>query len=278
MGRIGRRSGRHPLRQSSTRSPGLSDDPDARARRHRRCRAASAQYMIHCASCHGLDRRGDAGRRDAVTARLSERLTPRTGDEVVMQGGGRMPAFSQLPEAAESSRSSTSCSDGADRRPARRRHVGPADEGSGAAVQEPPSTPSPDSAAGSIEEGYPAIKPPWGTLNAVDLNTGEIKWKVPLGEYPELTKRGIPPTGTENYGGPVVTAGGADLHRRHRRRNLPRLRQGHGQDPVAGEAAIQRHCHAEHLHGRGQTVRRDLCRRRQVGAARRRHHRRLRPA
>jgi quinoprotein glucose dehydrogenase len=58
------------------------------------------------------------------------------------------------------------------------------------------------------EEGYPAIKPPWGTLNAVDLNTGTIKWKVPLGEYQELTDRGIEITGTENYGGPVVTAGG----------------------------------------------------------------------
>ena len=57
-------------------------------------------------------------------------------------------------------------------------------------------------------QGYPAINPPWGTLNAVDLNTGELKWKVPLGEYPELTARGIPPTGTENYGGPVVTASG----------------------------------------------------------------------
>jgi len=57
-------------------------------------------------------------------------------------------------------------------------------------------------------EGYPANKPPWGTLNCIDLNTGKLVWKVPLGEYPELTAQGMKITGTENYGGAIVTAGG----------------------------------------------------------------------
>jgi quinoprotein glucose dehydrogenase len=57
-------------------------------------------------------------------------------------------------------------------------------------------------------EGYPAVKPPWGVLNAIDLNTGAFAWRVPLGEYPELTARGIPRTGTETFGGSIVTAGG----------------------------------------------------------------------
>jgi len=57
-------------------------------------------------------------------------------------------------------------------------------------------------------DGYPAIKPPWGTLSAIDLNTGEYRWRMTLGEFPALTAKGIPPTGTELYGGPIVTAGG----------------------------------------------------------------------
>jgi quinoprotein glucose dehydrogenase len=56
--------------------------------------------------------------------------------------------------------------------------------------------------------GYPGVKPPWGTLNAIDLNSGEILWQVPLGEYPELIEKGFPPTGTQNLGGPAITAGG----------------------------------------------------------------------
>ncbi len=57
-------------------------------------------------------------------------------------------------------------------------------------------------------EGYPAIAPPWGTLSAINLNTGEYVWKINFGEYPELAAKGLKDTGTENYGGPVVTAGG----------------------------------------------------------------------
>jgi quinoprotein glucose dehydrogenase len=57
-------------------------------------------------------------------------------------------------------------------------------------------------------QGYPVSSPPWGTLTAIEMNSGKHLWQVPLGEYPELTAKGIPPTGTDLYGGPAVTAGG----------------------------------------------------------------------
>ena len=57
-------------------------------------------------------------------------------------------------------------------------------------------------------DGYPAIAPPWGTLNAVDLKTGKFLWKIPFGEFPQLASQGVKNTGSESYGGPIVTAGG----------------------------------------------------------------------
>jgi quinoprotein glucose dehydrogenase len=57
-------------------------------------------------------------------------------------------------------------------------------------------------------EGYPAIAPPWGTLNAIDLNSGNFVWRIPFGEFPELVAKGMKQTGSENYGGSIVTAGG----------------------------------------------------------------------
>jgi quinoprotein glucose dehydrogenase len=79
-----------------------------------------------------------------------------------------------------------------------------------------PGTANPERPAYSVSgypkfydpDGYPANKPPWGTLNCLDLNTGRLVWRVPLGEYPELAAEGIRNTGTENYGGAIVTGGG----------------------------------------------------------------------
>ena len=56
--------------------------------------------------------------------------------------------------------------------------------------------------------GYPAMKPPWGTLSAIDLNTGAYLWRIPLGETEALKAKDLPITGTEQYGGPIVTSGG----------------------------------------------------------------------
>lgn len=150
-------------------------------------------YMIHCGACHGLDRKGNAAAQFPSLIDIGMRKSRDEIELITKQGGGRMPGFAGMGDA---------------QRAAILEYVlngkgGVEEKGDGQA----------NYAFGGFrrfldKDGYPAIKPPWGTLNAVDLNTGEIKWKVPLGEYPELTARGIPPTGTENYGGPLVTAGG----------------------------------------------------------------------
>jgi quinoprotein glucose dehydrogenase len=158
-------------------------------------------YMITCGGCHGLDRKGNLPAGFPPLIDVAKRKTREEIEKITRQGGGRMPAFAALPEA---------------RRTAILNYVlgeVPSASRQEAGAASTPPDPASAYAFGGFrrwldKDGHPAIKPPWGTLNAVDLNTGEIKWKVPLGEYAELTAKGIPPTGTENYGGPVVTAGG----------------------------------------------------------------------
>ena len=163
------------------------------------------EYMTYCAACHGLDRKGNPAGGFPSLIDVEKRKTRTEVETLTQKGAGRMPPFDQLPSAQRDAIHdyilSVPQAAGGGGRP---------DE-QAAAPARPDKSP-PYAFAGFKryldKEGYPAIKPPWGTLNAVDLNTGEIKWKVPLGEYKELTARGIEPTGTENYGGPVVTAGG----------------------------------------------------------------------
>ena len=80
-------------------------------------------------------------------------------------------------------------------------------------------------------DGYPAIAPPWGTLNAINLDTGEYAWKIPLGEYPELAAKGVPNTGTENHGG------GASLRREDSSSSAPRRRTASFARSTKGPAA-----------------------------------------
>lgn len=168
------------------------------------------EYMIYCAACHGLDRKGNLAGGFPGLVDVDKRRPREQVAMITKQGAGRMPAFDMIPPAQREAILDYVMSNAAP--PSSSRQDEPGSAGATAKKDAKDDKTPPYAFAGfrryQDQEGYPAIKPPWGTLNAVDLNTGEIKWKVPLGEYAELTARGLPPTGTENYGGPVATAGG----------------------------------------------------------------------
>lgn len=157
-------------------------------------------YRQYCGGCHGIDKKGGTfmGKVPDLN-QLRERYEPSGVRQILKSGKGVMPAFNWLQD--------------------RQLEVLEAylfelkdltvatDDNTGDLPEESTYT-----TTGYIRfkdpEGYPAVQPPWGTLNAIDLNKGEILWQVPLGEFKDLTARGIPVTGTENYGGPVVTKSG----------------------------------------------------------------------
>ncbi len=161
-------------------------------------------YKIFCGACHGLDRKGNKQAGFPPLLGIGDRKTRAEIELITRQGGGRMPGYATMPEAKRAAILDYVLN---------HKPPSPSRPEPGAPAPKVIDKQPPAYAFGGFrrwldDEGYPAIKPPWGTLNAVDLNTGKIKWKVVLGEYPELTARGIPPTGTENYGGPLVTASG----------------------------------------------------------------------
>ncbi len=152
-------------------------------------------YQQNCAACH-LDDLG--GAPPAFPALEGLGLSRGEFLRIVRGGSERMPAFPHLSDAAAG---------------AIARFVLQGEAGETVEVgTSPSSTGVPYTHDGYNRfldpDGYPAILPPWGTLNAVNLDSGEIDWTVRLGEFPELTAQGVPVTGTENYGGPVVTASG----------------------------------------------------------------------
>ncbi len=159
-------------------------------------------YTLHCAACHGVDRQGDVVRTFPPLENLAKSWPEREMRTLLQDGKGAMPGFRFFDE--EQIRALLAyLYDLEDRRAG-------VDAEKLAAARRPSDVPYAHTGYQRFvdPDGYPAIEPPWGTLNAIDLNQGEILWQVPLGEFSELTEKGIPPTGTENYGGPLVTAGG----------------------------------------------------------------------
>lgn len=168
-----------------------------------------ALYSQHCSACHGAKREGFPPTNPAL-ADVAQRLSREQVSDIVSAGKGRMPGFTQLSAADRTSLIGFLFGDKPPEDPMaslfRRFPSGMAAEYRALMGTKPQPYQTTGYERFLDPDGYPAAEPPWGTLNAVDLNSGEILWKMPLGEYPALAAAGMPATGTENYGGPLLTA------------------------------------------------------------------------
>ena len=152
-------------------------------------------YLSQCSVCHRDNRAGAPPEFPSLLGIANSR-SPMEIANIIRQGKGRMPGFSGLSQDQLSALVEYVMS-------------GESKELRSSGVASPEMKYRFTGYHKFLdEEGYPAVAPPWGTLSAIDLNSGEYVWKIPLGEYPELAAAGTKNTGTENYGGPIVTAGG----------------------------------------------------------------------
>ena len=163
-------------------------------------RPGEATYSKYCVICHQADRAGVPASGYPSLVDLGDRFSREDVLLLLERGKGMMPGFPQLSETERSDlmdflmevESKSEVTE------------------SGESETQTPAVPFEHRGYHKFLDanGHPAIAPPWGTLHAIDLNLGEFLWSVPLGDTPELRKEGAPPTGTENYGGPVITENG----------------------------------------------------------------------
>lgn len=152
-------------------------------------------YAQNCVYCHGLGRQGDPLGIYPALVEMDKKFTRADIVKIILEGQGIMPSFGHLKKS-----DAESLADFLFLPPEETAMLADSDNATGFASIGYNRFVDPD--------GFPAIKPPWGTLNAIDLNKGTLAWKVTLGDRPEARKKSDPPTGTENYGGPLNTAGG----------------------------------------------------------------------
>ncbi|HEX4067291.1 MAG TPA: PQQ-binding-like beta-propeller repeat protein [Acidobacteriaceae bacterium] len=157
-----------------------------------------ALYRNQCGVCHGVNRAGNPPAFPSLIG-VAHRLTGAQIRDVIAHGKNRMPGFPNLqPTQVDALLAYLKTA------------AIPAPEHTHSLMSGGPhATYSFTGYRKFLDpDGYPAIAPPWGTLSAIDLNTGKFLWHIPLGEYPALAAQGLTNTGSENYGGPIVTAGG----------------------------------------------------------------------
>lgn len=164
---------------------------------HTKGGTGSQLYEQNCSGCHRPDRRGTPPEFPSLVD-IGNRLSEQQIEQTIRKGAGRMPGFPQLTPEAISAITA---------------YLAKGEEKEVISANQsnliPPIKYNIDGYNKLLDpDGYPGITPPWGTLTAINLNEGKISWQVPLGEYPELARQGLHDTGSENYGGPVVTSNG----------------------------------------------------------------------